>query len=330
MPAVERIPLGYNNVYVLEEDGQTLLVDTGPDFRGAREAIAACLGARRPDIVVATHGHSDHAGLGAWWQACGVRVALGSADVRLARGPHFSQPGEFQSFVGYVEQSGAPEHTRHDMVSGLETRRAAVRRAADHAGYPAARSADRYPTGLRFEPFEPRTALTGDTTLPAGATVLMCPGHTPGNLVLALESEGWLFSGDQLLPDITPTPGIQFVPDASGGWRRFPSLPAFTASLRHLRRMHLERCYPGHGEPFEGVAAAIDANIAQIEQRTERVFEELREAGAVSVHDLAERLYPRALRRRWWQIVATIQGHLDLLAAESRAHQEGLLWTASG
>ena len=33
------------------------------------------------------------------------------------------------------------------------------------------------------------------------------------------------------------------------------------------------------------------------------------------VYALAERLYPRALRRRFWQIAATVQGHLDSLEA---------------
>jgi glyoxylase-like metal-dependent hydrolase (beta-lactamase superfamily II) len=146
--------------------------------------------------------------------------------------------------------------------------------------------------------------------------------------VVVAEEEGHLFSGDQLLPDITPTPGIQFVREGAG-WVRFPSLPRFVASLRRLRGLDLARCYPGHGEPFDDVRAVIDQNLAQVEQRTERVLGVLREAGEARVHGLAERLYPRALQRRWWQIVATVQGHIDLLAEQGEARCEEETWRAA-
>src|SRR5205809_205106 len=35
MASVQRIAMGYNNVYLVEEGGERVLVDTGPDYRGA-------------------------------------------------------------------------------------------------------------------------------------------------------------------------------------------------------------------------------------------------------------------------------------------------------
>jgi glyoxylase-like metal-dependent hydrolase (beta-lactamase superfamily II) len=136
--------------------------------------------------------------------------------------------------------------------------------------------------------------------------------------VVVVMAEGWLFSGDQLLPDITPTPAIQWRAGAREGDSRFRSLPAFAASLERLRGYHFVRCFPGHGEPFGDVRGAIDANLAQIEQRTERVLEALREGGEATLYELCERLYPKAVRRRAWQILATIQGHVDLLEDQGR------------
>jgi hypothetical protein len=43
------------------------------------------------------------------------------------------------------------------------------------------------------------------------------------------------------------------------------------------------------------------------------VYESLRAGGEATLYGLAERLYPRALRRRFWQIIPTVLGHLDLL-----------------
>ena len=45
-----------------------------------------------------------------------------------------------------------------------------------------------------------------------------------------------------------------------------------------------------------------------------------------TVYHLAERLYPRALRRRFWQIISTIQGHLDVLAEAGQVVEEGHRW----
>ena len=82
--------------------------------------------------------------------------------------------------------------------------------------------------------------------------------------------------------------------------------------------MSFSRCFPGHGEPFDDVSAVIAANLAQIQQRDERVAEELRRLGSPTLYELCAALYPRALRRRFWQIVATVQGHCDLLEEQGR------------
>lgn len=316
MPSVTRIRMTYNNCYEVTTAAGRLLVDTGPDYEGARDHLASGIAGRTPEIVVATHGHSDHAGLGAWWQAQGVSVACGEADVHLTQHPHMVQIDEYDAMAAFVHDSGAPRDVTADAIAGLDRRRSWALGLAESPGYPPATSSTRWPTGLRYEPFLPDRRFTGDATV-LGIEAWLCPGHTPGNLVLVEPDEGWLFSGDQLLPDITPTPGIQFVPEGAG-FRRFPSLPTFAASLRRIRAHAFTRCYPGHGEPFDDVAARIDENLSGIEQRTERVAAALRDDGPASLYTLCERLYPRAVRRRFWQIVATVQGHLDLLETDGR------------
>jgi glyoxylase-like metal-dependent hydrolase (beta-lactamase superfamily II) len=324
---VQAIPLAYNTVYLVHTDGNRVLIDTGPDYLGATEVLGSALAGETPHLVIATHAHSDHAGLARWWQGRGVRVGIGADDARLVRAPHFSEPGEFDAFANYVAAAGAPSGLQPDLIRGLEGRRQTVRHAATADRHPAGRPTDRWPTGLRFLPFDPGQLLDDGAAIAPRLRVIACPGHTPGNLVVVAEGDGLLFSGDQLLPDITPTPGVQFVPSGDG-WARFPSLPQFVASLERLRRLDLTRCYPGHGQPFDDVATVIDQNLAQVEQRTERVLTELRDAGEARVHALAERLYPRALQRRWWQIVATIQGHLDLLAERGEARCDEEVWRA--
>jgi glyoxylase-like metal-dependent hydrolase (beta-lactamase superfamily II) len=328
---VQQISLGYNNVYVVDDGGGRVLIDTGPDYRGAREHLQAELAGKPPGIVVATHGHLDHAGLGHWWRSSGTPVAIGEGDLHFIARPQLQREAEWQGYVSFVEQSGAPEDVAVEVLHGLEERRAWSRRASTSADYPPATRERRWPTGLRYHPFSASVTFSEDGALAESSSleVVMCPGHTPGNLVVVHRREGWLFSGDQLLPDLTPTPGIQAKGGEHGGddWR-FRSLPAFVRSLRRLRDLDIGRCFPGHGEPFDDVAAAVAANLDQIDQRTERVLQSLREDGPGSLFAVCERLYPRAVRRRFWQIAATVQGHLDLLVEAGEVVVEGATFRA--
>ena len=333
MATVTRIRLAYNSAYLIDDGGSRVLVDTGPDYRGAAEAMETALGGRLPDLVVATHGHLDHAGLGRHWRGRDVPVAVGTGDRHLVSRPALSAPGELQAFARYIEESGAPPDLKAEMLAGIEQRREWAARAAGEAPHPPAPPDRRWPSGLRYRPFEPSTWI--DASGPLGeslpVTALLSPGHTPGNLVLTVPSEGWLFSGDQLLPEMTPTPAIQAQPEGEDGhdWR-YHSLPYFVASLRAIESMEFSRCFPGHGEPFDNVAEVIRTNLEQVEQRTERVLAALREFGPASLFELCERLYPRAAQRRPWQIIATVQGHLDLLESEGRVLQRDHRYEVDG
>ncbi len=318
MASVHRVVLAYNSIYVVDDGDGRLLVDTGPDYRGAFDIAREAIGHRLPDLVVATHGHLDHAGLGSRWRAAGIPVAIGAADAHLVRDPDTRDTRAFDAMAAFVRTSGAPGEIVAEVLAGLEQRREWSRRASSERDYRPAGPGPHWPTGLRFEAFEPTTVFETDRTgVGCGLAALHSPGHTPGNLVLVHETEGWLFSGDQLLPEITPTPAIQPLPPGlgDGDWR-FRSLPHFVNSLKRLAGFHLTRCFPGHGEPFDDVAGAIAANLAAIEQRSDRVLCELRALHEASLYAIAERLYPRAVRRRFSQIVSTVQGHLDLLEAE--------------
>jgi glyoxylase-like metal-dependent hydrolase (beta-lactamase superfamily II) len=321
MATVERVRLAYNNVYLVREGGRLVVVDTGPDYRGARGILFAALDGAIPDVVVATHGHLDHAGLGAWWQSIGVPVLVGTDDAVTTRG---EGDDDFDHMERYARSVGAPATVEIDAVEGLRLRRRAVQAMRAPGDWPTVREG-RWPTGLRYELFHPSRTVEGRTELACGLSVIHSPGHTPGNLVVVHEGEEWLFSGDQLLPEITPTPAIQFV---SG--ERFASLPRFVDSLRLLqeRQPSYRICFPGHGEPFEHPETVIAATLEQAEQRSNRLLESLRTEGPGTVYSVAERLYPRAWRRRFWPIIATVQGHLDLLSEAGLARCESKLWTA--
>jgi len=316
VPSVERIRLADNNVYVVDGADGRLLVDAGPDYAGAWEALRAAAGEVRSVFV--THGHADHAGLGAQWRSAGATVHLHELDPCLV-GRLFPDEAGWRVLADFVRSCGAPPDLAAALVAGLQRRREQAERVSKARGHPPAGRGARHPTGLRYEPFDPQPM---PERLPNGLRALHLPGHTPGTVVFVAEDEGVLFSGDQLLPDLTPTPGIQAEPGTEPP-RRFRSLTGFLRGLRLLRGMGLRRCSPGHGEPFDDVDAALDATIAAIEERTERVRRALRELGRATPYELAAFLYPRAVERRFWQVLPTIQGHLDLLEDRGLVRESG-------
>ena len=323
---VQRIALGYNNVYLIPGTAGRVLLDAGPDYRGAGDALLAAIGPTGPATVVATHGHLDHAGLARWWQERGAKVGLGKGDEHFAASPHFGDKTEFAAIKTYAEEIGTPEEDVPGVLRGLAQRRQWARDAASEAGgYGEPLRDGRWPTQLRYRHFTPdRTLVDGDAIEGTSLRVIACPGHTPGNIVLVDANEGWLFSGDQLLLEITPTPGVQRYAEAitSERWR-FRSLPRFLDSMNRLASLQFSHCWPGHGEPFGDVQAVITENIAQIEQRTARFLALISERGRGNIYNLCEATYPRALKRRFWQIVATVQGHMDILEERGEVRRVG-------
>lgn len=324
MADVRSIALGDNTVHLVRRGGASLLVDTGPDFAGAWETLREALGGDVPEVVVATHGHHDHAGLGRRWQETGTPVWIGAADRSLTARPLLQSAAEREAMLAWAEGTGAPPETLVHVRERIESRRAAALRAAGSAEYPE--DGVRWPTGLRYPPFEADLLVEGDGEI-GGVELLAAPGHTPGNVVLAIPEEGWLFSGDQLLPNVDPLPAIQFVAEGEG-LQRFPSLAHFAASLERLAEGGFTRCFPGHGEPFDGAGEAIAGALSRIERRCERVRGSLRKAGPATVYDLCTRLYPRGTERRFWQTASSVQGQLDLLASRGEVREAGGVWEA--
>ena len=322
MAEVRSIALGDNTAHLVRGRGARVLVDTGPDFAGAWEALQAGLGGERPDVVAATHGHHDHAGLGRAWQRAGAPVWIGEADAPLTARPLLQSRAETAAMLAWAESTGAPPETLAHVRRRLAARKAAARRAAQLAEYPP--DGERWPTGLRYPPFEADRLIEGDGEID-GVEILAAPGHTPGNVVLALREEGWLFSGDQLLPGVDPLPAVQFVAEGEG-LRRFPTMAHFAASLERLATEGFTRCFPGHGEPFDGAGEAIAGALERIERRGARVRASLRNGGPASVYALCLRLYPRATARRFWQTASIAQGQLDLLAERGGAREQGGVW----
>ena len=121
------------------------------------------------------------------------------------------------------------------------------------------------------------------------------------------ERAGLLYTGDHLLPGITPPPGLNF-----DGETRAPSLPSWLASLERLREFDGAQVLPGHGESFGALGAALDRNLAHAAQQARRLRRLLQREPATP-YALVQELYPHLPSGLLWFKLAEVIGQLDLL-----------------
>jgi hydroxyacylglutathione hydrolase len=84
MPAsIARVELRYSNMYLLRKGAHVALVDAGAPSDVERATAALRAEGLEPgavELVVLTHGHGDHAGLGSFFQKAGAKVVVGRGD----------------------------------------------------------------------------------------------------------------------------------------------------------------------------------------------------------------------------------------------------------
>lgn len=305
-----RIYVEGNALYAFRlAEGGIALIDAGPDLDGTWSDLAAQLRAhdvRAADVrlVIVTHAHADHAGLAAHWATEGARVVCGEADLAALRAGAEAYAATRHAREGELRRHGCP-----DAVIEAIARRPRPPHRWDG-------SADVEPVvdGTTFE-------LDGGGAL----RVLLAPGHTPGNLVVALETITGLglCSGDTLLPETVPTPGLHFPLGAEGV--RWPSLPPFLRSVRNLEALDVGAVLPGHGEVLEGVGDArrlTQRFVRHHERRAARVRAALGH-GPLSAFEVATALFPRLPVERLGQALTEVLGHFDLVLEEGAGSLEG-------
>lgn len=108
-------------------------------------------------------------------------------------------------------------------------------------------------TGQRIAPFRPDALLTPGTPIVAGGRewqVIEAPGHDPDSVMLFDAANGVLVSADALWEHGF---GVVF-PEVAGE----PGFDDVAAVLDRIAALPVRVVVPGHGRPFEDVAAALE------------------------------------------------------------------------
>jgi glyoxylase-like metal-dependent hydrolase (beta-lactamase superfamily II) len=262
--------------------------------------------------VLVTHGHIDHAGLAYRWAMAGAIVLAGAADIPALLGGREWNEERIPLRLEALRRHGAPE----EVLLVYEAEQA--RRGLAWEPCPAERVAP-VADGTRIPLGE------GDGKAAAQLRVVAAPGHTPGNLVALLEEEGEpgdLYSGDTLLPDTVPTPGLHFPvgPDGTVG-PRWPSLPPFLDSITRVHALGPHRTLSAHGTPGANSHRLIARFEAHHARRGAR-YRALIEAQPDTAYGIVARAFRFIGPLQQAAAMIEVIGHLDVLLGSGRAERD--------
>ncbi|HEX6160160.1 MAG TPA: MBL fold metallo-hydrolase [Thermoanaerobaculia bacterium] len=136
--------------------------------------------------------------------------------------------------------------------------------------------------------------------------VIATPGHTSEH-VCYLTAGGDLFTGDTVLGSGTTA---IFPPDGHMG--------DYLRSLHLLRAKNPKRIYPAHGPVRDDAMALLDEYIAHRLQRERQVLDAIA-AGATSVTEMRQSIYPELDARLHHAAEIQLTAHLIKLVEEERA-----------
>lgn len=310
-PGVYRIPLPLPhdalravNIYAITDGSKLVLIDSGWALDAAREGLATALkgiGAGLGDVsqFLVTHVHRDH-----YTQAVvlrrefGGKIALGQLEepsLKIAADPEVQQ---MNAQVDLLRQGGAEE-----VVTALVTMFGGVTRT----NVDLWENPDEWLTPSR------RTVLPG-----RDLDVVHTPGHTAGHVVFVDGDAELLFSGDHVLPHITPSIGFQPAP------AELP-LNDYLDSLRLVRALPDMRMLPAHGPVSASVHTRVDELLEHHRQRLETMGTKVLEGKSTAYETALSLGWTRRLRKltemdAFNQMLAVLEtgAHLDLLVSQGK------------
>jgi glyoxylase-like metal-dependent hydrolase (beta-lactamase superfamily II) len=289
---------GELNMYVIAGDPLTL-VDTGigtPEAMTALEEGLTALGFKVEDVrqVVLTHKHADHIGL-----ARDIRDRSG-ATVYIHE-DDWEGVAELDSrhgdFIPLVRRRLAQFHTPDEEIEKLTS----------FLGH-----------GKRFARETPAEKLRdGDSLEISGEKleVIHTPGHTQG--CICLRYGDYLFSGDTVLPTISPNIG-------AGEMRRTGMVQRFLDSLDRVAALDGAglTVLPGHGPPFTNLAERAAVLKGHHLDRERKILDVLKNGGPQTVYEISRNMWSKLPGYHLALATNEVNSHLEKSLADGAVREE--------
>lgn len=293
-------PLGHLNCYLVEGKSGWLMVDTGwytPDAFRALEAGLRSLGLGLSDIatMVVTHVHPDHFGLAG-------RIKQISPKTELVT--HRYEVDLIES--RYIRLSDLREKMSQMLAC----------HGVPPADLPSLQSASMPAIQFVTVTLPDRTVYGGEiiSTGVYDLELIWTPGHSSGHICLYEPQNQVLFSGDHVLPHITPN--ISRTVQSGDN-----PLGDFMGSLQKIENLAVKTVLPAHEDTFTDLKGRIGEIIRHHHRREAEIREATREK-PMSAYDVSSRVtwdIPLA----WEQFPAL---HKRSAVTETLAHLDWMRW----
>ncbi len=254
--------------------------------------------------VLVTHVHPDHHGLAARLRdTSGAWVGMHEAEAATLP----ARFGELETILegarAELRRLGAPED---------EVERSAV--TADELRFV-------------FRLAEPDRTIGHGERIPFKGWDLRAvhtPGHTAGHLCFHEAEHRLLFSGDHVLPRISPNISAQ------GGTSPRDPLGDFLGTFARLRALEVDEVLPAHEFRFAGLPARLDDLVRHHDERLDELLAVLDDSPGTPAWEIAPRLtwsrpWPEITRMMRRAAVGETLSHLRRLEAQGLARVEGEL-----
>jgi len=305
--------LGHVNAYALIDDRGAAIVDAGlpgpPTWNALQDRLKkAGLELRHVHTVIVTHSHPDHFGsAGKLAKEAGAELVAHSAFRTWWNSDpacdeiHDVEPEDYESDPPWGDTPWGGTNFKPPLRRRLMFRlmKSGLMRNRFVAANPTVR------------------VKNGDVIKLAGREffAVHTPGHTIDHLCLHDPEGGLLFTGDHVLPTITPHV-------AGTGSGRDP-LKLFKDSLDKVAALpDVAKVLPAHGHPFTDLRGRVDAIKAHHDERCEKLREVSKDIGPATVTELSHHLF----RKERWGGMAESETYAHLehlrLSGQAESHQE--------
>jgi glyoxylase-like metal-dependent hydrolase (beta-lactamase superfamily II) len=301
---------GVKNVfcYLLKDEDEIILIDSGwnaTDSFTILQKTLGYLGVKVNSIskIIITHLHPDHFGLsGLLKEKSNAIVCMHERDTSLI-GQRYE---DFQDFLNelhsWLRKHGTPEIDLKEMLEAS------------------------LPMLKYIHPVFPDLLLHGGEeirTKNRTLQVIHTPGHTPGNICIYIPESRVLFSGDHILPTITPNIGLNPQYDGS-------PLHDYLNSLERVSRLDVDIVFPAHEYSFANLKERIQEILIHHKQRLEELLIILEKERGKTAYEVARKMtwYSGSweLLSPWERRAALMEtlAHLEYLKREGKIIEENL------
>lgn len=295
-------PLENTNCYLVQGDDGYLLIDPGVNNDAAWAALEKGLtevGVTFAEItqILATHSHGDHYGL------TGRVKQLSQAKILV----HHLVRDQIKAMSASIEERG------RQMEQWLRLN-----------GVPNLNPSEFQMVASRMPWFTnstmPDVMLQGGETITVGDfsfKVLWTPGHDPGHICLYDSNQKLLFSGDHVLPSITPHVALQSQTQLS-----MNPLGDFLNSLNIVRQLDVDLVLPAHEQTFTNLQTRIEEIIEHHETRNAEILTALKTQSKTTYEISTEIMWMRDVGARPFRDLTPMDKRMAV--TEALAHMEAL------